>query len=654
MGNRFGRRSFLGTLGTAAVASTFGWPVSGNASDEGAEPTPRNDVPDTLDLAESAATAVNALTAIRDPQCNYMPYQVMYLYDNPPYLTHMHASEVLWSGDRMWGKQVETLLKMRLMSGSNQNVEDDQKSFEGMVSCMGQQGLYWTKASHLLADGSAVPKNDYAHFYCLARVMMALLAQYQLDQNLRWLQITQRAVDSLTSLAVSKQDYAYYPDIVMLRSGFSTTSEPVAGSMLQNPQGSSDHIQITYGGIIRALCQFHQITGDEKSVELAGRLVQFLRQFRMWLPEGEPKAVVAVDHAHFKGHVHAHCWGLWGMLDYADVTNDSQLKWLVRDGYEYVRNFGVSQIGLCGEGCTLGDMTALAVRLSETGVGDYWNDVERYTRNHLAETQYLRADVIQKISESPSQPSVESDWKKNPSHQIKPWESSDEVIRRIIGSSAADAGHVTAAMLGGPLCCTYNASLGRYYAWKAIIDCHDRNAQVNLLLNRTSPWLDVDSYLPYEGKTIIRNKTSRSIAVRMPAWVDLHALSSTVNGKPATAVAAGRHLVFSGLDKGEVIAIQFPVVESTGIYRNGYDCVPLEDHTEVTTGGVWRGLGLAPAPSIPPEKLTARTLRLRGNTVVDIYPRDEGPAYPLYLRDHLKGTRTPMKKRGSYVASRVI
>jgi len=35
-----------------------------------------------------------------------------------------------------------------------------------------------------------------------------------------------------------------------------------------------------------------------------------------------------------------------------------------------MRNFGIARIGLFGEACTTGDMTLLAIKLSESGVGD--------------------------------------------------------------------------------------------------------------------------------------------------------------------------------------------------------------------------------------------------------------------------------------------
>src|SRR4029079_16103308 len=44
-----------------------------------------------------------------------------------------------------------------------------------------------------------------------------------------------------------------------------------------------------------------------------------------------------------------------------------------------------------------------------------------------------------------------------------------------------------------------------YFVWESIVRGHDDGAEVNLLLNRASSWVDVDSYLPYEGKVVLHN-----------------------------------------------------------------------------------------------------------------------------------------------------
>ena len=43
-------------------------------------------------------------------------------------------------------------------------------------------------------------------------------------------------------------------------------------------------------------------------------------------PECDPEGVVSAEHAHFEGHIHSAARGLWGLLDYAVITNDETIK----------------------------------------------------------------------------------------------------------------------------------------------------------------------------------------------------------------------------------------------------------------------------------------------------------------------------------------
>jgi hypothetical protein len=46
--------------------------------------------------------------------------------------------------------------------------------------------------------------------------------------------------------------------------------------------------------------------------------------------------------------------------------------------------------------------------------------------------------------------------------------------------------------------------------------------------------------------------------------------------------------------------------------------------------------------------------RFRGNTLVDITPRDPGPGYPLYQREALQQTKAPLKQVTRYVPPRLV
>jgi hypothetical protein len=177
-----------------------------------------------------------------------------------------------------------------------------------------------------------------------------------------------------------------------------------------------------------------------------------------------------------------------------------------------------------------------------------------------------------------------------------------------------------------------------YATWESIVRCRDGVAQVNLLLNRASPWLDLESHLPYEGKVIIRNKTARRLCVRIPRWVQLASVECRRNDEPADVFSAGRYLVFESLRPQDVVTIAFPVTETTERYTLKWK--QSEFWKESTN----------PGPSWQPDrKPTEYVCRFRGSTLVDIRPRDQGPGYPLYLRDHLTSDRAPMKKVIRYV-----
>src|SRR5437868_2599267 len=146
-------------------------------------------------------------------------------------------------------------------------------------------------------------------------------------------------------------------------------------------------------------------------------------------------------------------------------------------------------------------------------------------------------------------------------------------------------------MHGGSCAATPTARGALHTAWKSIVRSKDGSAQVNLLLNRATPWLDVNSYLPYEGKVVLKNKTAREISVRIPKWADKRAVRCRMNHKEIPRRWAGNYLLIPVVAPRDEVVVEFPLVEA------------MEKYTERTYNQQY-------------------TCRLRGNTVMDISPRD--------------------------------
>jgi hypothetical protein len=602
---------------------------------EGSNETYSAAVPDTLDLAERARLGVNAMTGIIVPEENFQPQQGVRYYRNPPVMSGEYGTFVVQVGNEMWGKHVEALLEMRLMSGSDQGADLDIKSIEGMVGQIEDDGLFYTEIKNI--DGKQlVDAEGFADMVSSARVMLALMVQHQLDPGGQWLEWVGRLARGLQGVAVHADDYAYYPDghmggaISRPRSGWKALAEPLGASMHATNQWyeASCNVHFTYGGVVRALCLWYELSGDETSLELARKLVNFMLLPRMWEPEAEPKAIISHQHGHFEGHMHATLWGFWGLLEYARVASDERIKAIVRDGYEYMRSFGIARIGLFGEGCTVGDMTNLAIKLTETGVGDYWEDVDQYVRNHLTELQLLDIEPLARIAEQSGE------------QEVMGWEDAERVLERTIGSICDDATHPTVATPGTMLCCAYNGLIAYYHAWRTTVQHTGGGAQVNLLLNRASPWLDVDSYLPHEGKVVIRNKSAHRLSVRLPRWANRAAMRVSLGERSVDAWWLGHYVVLNDLSPKDVVTIEFPMVESTETHAVGWEGVKMPGWTEWSLPARWE----------PPEAYTPFVCRFRGNTLVEIGPREEGLGYPLYLRDHMKAETARMRQVTRYVS----
>ena len=582
-------------------------------------------VPDTLDLAERGRLSVHGLTSFLNAKKNYEPYGHGFFNTNPPYLSTRYGGGADGGGAPNWGKIYDGIILTRIMSGSKENLDIEAGTLEGMIK--------------YIRGGNTVPT---------ARVMMSLMSLYQKSPDPKLYELIKKLADSLRDAAKAEGDFSYYYDFKEMPEELGDTKIGVLGHLSQ---------AFIHGSVLRALSRWAEWTGDQDYLNLSTRMKNHLLRPEIWRPEAAPKVVVGYDHGHFMGHHHAFISGLMGLIRYAEVTHDPRVMQFVRDSYEYFRNFGISRIGLFGEMCTTGDMTYLGVKLSRLGVGDYWEDVDQYVRNQLVEGQptdveklkkaVLAEPVMERLDPKGSQP-VQTDLK--PGQEQVPLDpiedTADNVCERFVGAYLSECGWPTCMpkhRFMMVICCSGNTTMGLYAAWDGILDYNNGAAQVNLLLNRASKWLDVESYLPYEGKVVIRNKRSENVSVRIPRWVDKGKVQSMVNGKAASPYWINRNLVFAGVKPKDEITITFPMVETQETYTLKWKRTDFWQES-TNPGNHWK----------PDEPAPQFTFTLRGNTVVDVSPREDTGEYKLYERDHMKKDKAPMRKVTRFVSANEV
>lgn len=401
--------------------------------------------------------------------------------------------------------------------------------------------------------------------------MLAMYAaRYEKEGDASWLEQGETTVRKLVEIAIYKEDYAYFPatiatglDFAWFRnSGWGDTEEALDD--MASPEGTATS---AIAVVVHGLSHWYAVTGNESARELAGKLVKYILQPQFWMGNIESWAKwfnygYVRGHsgrqrkpaALFKMHQAGAAYVLHGLIEYAVVANDAYVKEWVRQAYEYYRNIGLVRLGMWGENIANNLMVAIAIKLSDSGIGDYWEDVDQYVRNTMVEDQFIDAEPLKQACKE----------------RGGPMEAEGFTIDRFIGSLR----WFGSCDFNGTLDPTHNTCVAAgpylepiYYAWESIVRCKDGAAQVNLLLNRASPWLDVDSYLPYEGKVVIHNKSARMISIRIPCWVDRKEITFSIDGTAADYTWIGNFLTVSSLKGYETLTVEFPMVETTETYH---------------------------------------------------------------------------------------
>ena len=595
-------------------------------------------VPATLDLAERARLGLNHFTRSISEAHNYE----MYWGVQPLGLSPEMMDLIGLPGESKWGcafgeynnpfmvmwwsplhacqpKALEVMAMERLMSGDAMYLGREARMLRELASYVHDDGLYYVPDDPSKTWLGPSENRPHANMHGQGRMMRAMIIWYQFTGNPVWKELVDRMVDGLDRIAVHKQDYAYFPvhgwiDVEYFRSsytrqGWKDTIEPTHEKF--GEEGSLFNHQ---GHIPGALANWFLLTGNQKALDLSGELVRFYTKPQFWADweKGEYPGIVGAEHAHWRGHLHGHVNVLRAILEYAIATNDTRLMNFVRDGYEWARQMEIARIGLVGDGqgCGCWRLIGLAVKLSYAGVGDYWEDVDLYIRNHGVEMQFTPEDArfLHALGQG------------KPEAPEFPGATSKDVVETTIGGYS---NHVPPYKTSTSLCCSPHGNMGLFYAWDATLRYEDSVARINLLLNRASPWLDIDSYLPFEGKVVLRNKQATEAFVRIPLWVDGDKISCTVRGEPVSWNWFGRYLHLRSIAPGDAIVLQFPVEERTETWTK-------PDHQSYLITAIPGG--------------TKFDLRFRGNTVVEVTPplMKDSPLYRNRLQQ-FSGEVAPMR-----------
>ena len=566
-------------------------------------------VPDTLDLAERAELAVNGLTGPTDPDADYEIYWRVSLANHPPMMQHD-------GNDHVQVKFMEALPLMRLISGSDENRAVDRRWMEVLLHMQGPDGsLYFPVQGrpwcHIDTYGGPPGGEHYTRPYDDGRLLGAMSIYYLLTGDRVWGETGEKVVQGLVDRAVDKGEYAYF---AATRYDVGAGNDPSAPM----PEGGTASCA---GWALHGLSQFYRTTGCEPARRLATKLARGLRDHARWY---HPDGRWILENPHF----HHHSLPLLAICDHAVTTGDTDLLEFARKGYEFGRTCGAPRLGFFPEAivtdyeyaaqwgntselCEVADMIALGLKLTLSGIRDYWDDVDRWTRNQFAEGQLCRCDWIDRLGRDGPVSAVDTRY-----------QTTERVAERNLGAFATfpwpNDWYRPEWGWGISHCCTGNAARTLYMVWKNVLtrDGPDK-LRVNLLLNRASRWADVDSHVPYTGRVDVKIKEPVDLSIRIPEWVEPNQVSIAVNTSPRDCRFDGRYAQVGAVKPDDQVTMAFPIeerAEEVFIERKRY------------------------------------TVVRRGNDVVWIDP--PGRYHPLYQRAHYRQDRTRWHEVSRFVCDK--
>ncbi|MGE0526872.1 MAG: hypothetical protein AB7P49_07415 [Bdellovibrionales bacterium] len=587
-------------------------------------------VPDTLDLAERASWFIQGAVQTVTPSLHYAPAGMVLteymkdIYDCTEGGQFPLNLPCLFRSPQNWGKVMQALSFAREMSPYDR---DD--LFYSLTSQhrMMTNMLDYDVSLDLLnkAMGSIVIGGTGCGFGCITSSSVAMQAL-----------ATERSRTKASGL-----EHAVNEFVRMHKNSLLSTVDSAGKSYkyfafpaptLESYQGylGDSWRPFVNGKALRVLSDWYTQTGNSEALEIANALSEYIRNFEASVMWRSPDARFVDAYGYVYGHIHSWLQATLGLVAHAEALRkaspDSSLAKSELELALKVYNFVKAQtragkIGNFGEAGSTGDMVLLAIKLTEQGMGYFYEDAEAWTRNALAEMQ-IDAGAASYIS----------------NYSRSHYEHSF-VGAKVKGMFFGDGTHVLSIpkeFAGGTSDYSPNAFAGMHEVWKKTVTYKGNFAQINFLLNRASTYLDVKSDLPYRGQIRIQTKASlgpiTDFGLRIPDWADKDKVTvSAVDPQgreyslPAWQwnwIPYTYYIQVNNLASNWTFIVRFPIkVYSETIYE-------LRSMSQIWYEGSW-------ATSQSVENLQSYVGQFRGNTLVGVDRRPAG-GIPRYQRQTLE------------------
>ncbi|WFR56354.1 hypothetical protein QA584_22485 [Anaerocolumna sp. AGMB13025] len=519
----------------------------------------KKSVPDTLNLADRAGIALNAMIGVADEDKGYIPFFSGFFASDPAWMSHGN-----WDYGSSHGRLVDSMTLVRAMTGTEEGRDIEKHYKENLLSFFKKDGLSYRRNNFTeeFVKSCDARFEDSASMIDQRAVLLGLTSWFIDTEEEAVKSRADQHVAALKRIARKERTSWYYPASEYTEHGW-PSFDAVVTRLCPDPCAM-------WGRQVNPLIRYHQVTGNQHALELSENFVSnIVYRSGAFSADGSWNAGLGYRNGHF----HTRMGTIASLARFAEFTHDAYLMNWVKKCYDWglskCTTFGwtpgdLEDQGYEHETCTLVDAIGTAITLAKNGYTEYWGIAERFLRNQLTEAQLLDTSWIK-----------QSDTKDKDIYQEKTYYKVADRLRGAFAGYSAPNDFVYSGMKGRghimdvQVCCVASGARGLYNGWNNIVTEERGRVSVNMLLNRASKWVEIYSHLPHAGKLEVTAKTDiKELCIRIPEYVPYGAVTikRTFNGEEKTISARelpwikNYFVKLADVKDKEEIEVTFPVI----------------------------------------------------------------------------------------------
>jgi len=322
----------------------------------------------------------------------------------------------------------------------------------------------------------------------------------------------------------------------------------------------------SYPCIVEPIMEYYDVTGDSDALAFASAFTEGTLAGLQTNLKGNG---IQPDGSFDGYNCHLHMRAVLGAVHLGVQTKNTRfIEWGHRV-YDFLMSYGV-EWGWFTEGpppsggdggygyatrsetCIVGDMAETALWLAKAGYTTRWDDIERFVRNYLRQSQFFVTPEYRAFYSELH--TAEPEHVKDGLKQAAEFEGGF-IARLSPNSLVYDDSSIN--MMG---CCPPEAMRSLHVAWSNIVTRSDNSVFVNMAFDRDTSEAIVKAHTPDKGRLSVIVKQPADFYLRPPSWVTRSEVKAFRGNTEITAVWSGDYIKFSNSLDGEELSITYPVI----------------------------------------------------------------------------------------------